>query len=76
MLVAINIKDKNMGMRILLRKLFDEKVKKFIKAGFMNEELHWTARGREALRALTMQKFGDELIALADEQIAEDKEDK
>lgn len=64
-----------MNIKPLFRRLFDNKVKVLVKSGFLSEDLKWTTRGREALRAIQLVKFETELLEMAQEYIDEAKED-
>ena len=58
----------------MMKKLLDSNTKKFIKAGFINGDLELTDEGQEALNAILLEKYSQELLVLAEEQIKEDKE--
>ena len=60
----------------MMKRLLDADTKKLIKAGLIDGDLRLTAEGQEALSAILFDQNKAELVKVADEIIAEAKEDK
>jgi hypothetical protein len=60
-----------MTIKPLFRELLDENTIKLMQSGILSEDLKWTARGREVLRAIQLKKDSAEIITKAEEYIAE-----
>jgi hypothetical protein len=56
------------------KKLLDADTRKLIKYGYLDSELNVTSKCREAMDAIQFQAHKTELVALADEEAAEEKQ--
>jgi hypothetical protein len=59
----------------MMKRLLDEPTKKLIKAGYINGDLLLTNEGEEALKAIVFEEKKEALVKMAEEKIAEEKED-
>jgi len=74
--LATTKKSKMQKLTPMLRKLLDPSAQKQYKAGFLNGDLELTEKGKTALLTVIYDAHKKELDTLADDVIAEDKEDK
>lgn len=58
----------------MMKRLLDKDTKTLIKSGFINGDLQLTQEGQEALSAILFEANKAELVNLAEEKIAEEKE--
>lgn len=58
----------------IMKKLIDADTRLLVKAGFLDSELNLTDDGVDALNAIEIEKFKPELVSLAKEKLAEEKE--
>ncbi len=63
-------------MNLIKKALLSKDDKNLIKAGYMDDNMNLTSRGREALEFITFTENKAKLVEMAEAQIAEDKEDK
>jgi hypothetical protein len=63
-------------MNFIKKSLLSKDDKNLIKAGYMDDNMNLTSRGREALEFITFTENKAKLVEMAEAQIAEDKEDK
>jgi hypothetical protein len=63
-------------MNLIKKALLSKDDKNLIKAGYMDDNMNLTGRGREALEFITYTENKAKLVEMAEAQIAEDKEDK
>jgi hypothetical protein len=62
------------SMNFIKNALLSKEDKTLIKAGFLNEDLSLTSQGKQALEFITFKASKKELVTMAEEQIAEEKE--
>lgn len=64
-----------MRLNSMMKRLLDADTKKLIKGGLINGDLELTEEGRELLTAIMFDEKKDELVRVAEEKIAEEKEE-
>ena len=60
----------------MMKRLLDPKIQTLVKRRFLDSELLLTASGRDALWGLIFETYKEDLVKLAEKDLAEEKEDK
>lgn len=75
-LELFSIKTNMIKLGPMMTRLLDKDVQKLVKVGFINGNLDLTDEGKKALMTILFTKEKAELVKIADEMIAEEKESK
>jgi len=65
-----------MTMHYIANKILDTKTNRLVKAGLLDKELELTDEGRRAIASIIFDKFKPDLVKLAEEKLAHEKENK